>query len=50
MHGPMNVKFFVYLITATNLCKSSLNLYPYNIKIVLIFVIVYKPGLNRIET
>ena len=35
----------VYLITATDLFKNSSNIYPYNIKIFLLFVFIYTPGL-----
>jgi hypothetical protein len=49
MHGPINVKFFVYIIIAIELFKSSSSSYHYNIKIILMFVIIYKPGLNKIK-
>ena len=43
------MKFSVYLVIATDLYKKSLNLYPCNIKIILLFVIICKPGLCKIK-
>ena len=55
MHGPINIilhvciKFSAYLITATDLYKNNLNVHPYNIKIILLFAFICKPGVYKIK-